>query len=153
MLSNLQDRYSPTGVCFGCGPRNAEGLRLKSFVEGDVVVAAFTPQERHCGFPGMLNGGIIGTIFDCHMNWTAAYFLMKSAGADEPPCTVTGNFRVDFQAPTPMDQPLRLESQVIELGKRKAKIAVKLFAEDVVTATGEGVFVAVKEGHPAFNHW
>ena len=37
--SSPQDRYAPATTCFGCGPVNAEGLRIKSFVCGDEVVA------------------------------------------------------------------------------------------------------------------
>ena len=32
---SLQDRYAPETTCFGCGPGNAKGLRIKSRVEGD----------------------------------------------------------------------------------------------------------------------
>ena len=34
---SLQDRYSPHNQCFGCGPRNEKGLRIKSRVMGDEV--------------------------------------------------------------------------------------------------------------------
>ena len=66
----LQDRYWPAGTCFGCGPANDKGLRIKSRVEqrdGEtVVVARFTPEPHHQAFPGVLNGGIIGALLDCH---------------------------------------------------------------------------------------
>jgi hypothetical protein len=29
-LQSLQDRYAPRNQCFGCGPLNAQGLRIKS---------------------------------------------------------------------------------------------------------------------------
>ena len=35
---SLQDTYAPTSICFGCGPANEKGLRIKSFVDGDTVV-------------------------------------------------------------------------------------------------------------------
>lgn len=149
----LQHRFAARGICFGCGPLNEQGLQVKSFVEGDLVVASFVPLEHHQGFPGMLSGGIIGTLFDCHMNWTAAWHLMQAANSELPPCTVTGGFGVEFKAPTPFDRPLRLEARLVELGQRKAKIRVCLKDDDEVTATGEGTFIAVKEGHPAFGKW
>ena len=150
---SLQDQFAPHQICFGCGPANSQGLRVKSFVEEDRVVATFIPEEHHQGFQGMISGGVIGTLFDCHMNWTAAWHLMQSTGASEPPCTVTGRFEVNFQAPTPVGHPLHLESKVVELKPRKAEIAVTLTANGQTTATGQGVFIAVKEGHPAFNKW
>lgn len=150
---SLQDQFAPNQICFGCGPANLQGLRVKSFVQGDRVVATFDPQGHHQGFQGMISGGIIGTLFDCHMNWTAAWHLMQASGGDEPPCTVTGQFQVKFQAPTPAGYLLHLESRLIESGRRKAEVAVTLTANDQLTATGQGVFIAVKEGHPAFNKW
>src|SRR5512133_3075936 len=58
MHESLQDRYAPHNRCFGCGPSNPKGLRIKSFVEGEEVVCAWHPEEHHEAFPGMLNGGI-----------------------------------------------------------------------------------------------
>jgi len=40
---SIQDEFAPRNACFGCGPANAVGLRIKTFVEGDDFVATFTP--------------------------------------------------------------------------------------------------------------
>ncbi|MEM7478089.1 MAG: PaaI family thioesterase [Planctomycetota bacterium] len=151
--TSLQDRFDSQGICFGCGPTNAHGLKIKSYVQGDLVVASFTPSEHHQGFEGMVNGGIIGALFDCHMNWTAAWNLMQAAGAEEPPCTVTGNFHVHFLAPTPTKQELQIEAKILEMTDRKASVEATLCAGGEITAKGQGVFIAVKEGHPAFQQW
>ncbi|KYF53436.1 thioesterase, partial [Sorangium cellulosum] len=100
--ASLQDRYAPESRCFGCGPANDKGLRLKSRVEGDAVVCDFTPEPHHEAFPGMVNGGILGALLDCHSNWTAAHHLMQARGADAPPCTVTADFHVKLKKPTPL---------------------------------------------------
>ena len=60
--TSLQERYAPNNACFGCGPANAAGLRLKSFVDGDDVVCTWQPDEIHQAFPGVLSGGIVGTL-------------------------------------------------------------------------------------------
>ena len=72
MTQSLQDRYAPHNTCFGCGPENEKGLRIKSFMQGDKLVAEWRPEDHHEAFPGMLNGGIIGALLDCHSNWMAA---------------------------------------------------------------------------------
>ncbi|MCP3861335.1 MAG: PaaI family thioesterase, partial [Phycisphaeraceae bacterium] len=72
---SLQDRYAPKNACFGCGPANGKGLRIKSFPRGDEVVAEFRPETMHEAFENILCGGIIGTLIDCHMNWTASHHL------------------------------------------------------------------------------
>ena len=70
---SLQETYAPTNKCFGCGPANAKGLRIRSFADGDRVVLEWQPQSYHEAFDGVVNGGIIGNLFDCHPNWTAGY--------------------------------------------------------------------------------
>jgi hypothetical protein len=97
---SLQETYGPEGICFGCGPANEKGLRIRSFAEGDDVVCEWSPQSHHQAFAGVLNGGIIGSLFDCHMNWSAATHLMRARGEDVPPCTVTADYAVQLKRPT-----------------------------------------------------
>jgi acyl-coenzyme A thioesterase PaaI-like protein len=158
-MKSLQDTYAPSSICFGCGPKNEKGLRIKSFAtEASSVTAEFMPEKHHEAFPGMVNGGIIGSLLDCHSNWTAAYSLMKSHHLGEPPCTVTADFHVKLKAPTPSDQKIFLKAKVSELKEDRAKIEAELFTVKKdgtrqLTATCVGTFVAVKEGHPAFHRW
>jgi acyl-coenzyme A thioesterase PaaI-like protein len=153
-LKSLQDQFAPELICFGCGPANERGLQIKSFVQDDgQVVADFRPKEWHQAFEGMLNGGIVGALLDCHMNWTATWHLMERSDASKPPCSVTSEFTIKFKAPTPIREPIRLIARVVESSDRWAKTEAELIAEDNVTAIGSGVFVAVKEGHPAWHRW
>src|SRR5262245_59867837 len=108
---SLQDRYAPQNRCFGCGPANDKGLRIKSRAEGEALVAEWTPEPHHEAFTGMLNGGIIGALLDCHSNWTAAWHLMRQAGQETPPCTVTAEFHVKLRRPTPSNVPVQLRAQ------------------------------------------
>ena len=159
----LQDRYAPHNACFGCGPANPKGLRLKSMVEvengveGEGTVCTWTPEPHHEAFPGVLNGGICGALLDCHSNWTAAWRLMLRAGAETPPCTVTSDFHVVLKRPTPTDVPLTLRARVVEIADDRAVVEATLEApirgQRKITATCRGTFVAVREGHPAFHRW
>ena len=74
MSSNisLQEKYAPNGICFGCGCKNQKGLQIKSYISSDLITASWNPQKHHEAFPGVLNGGIIGSLLDCHSNWAAA---------------------------------------------------------------------------------
>lgn len=152
-MESLQERYAPQNRCFGCGPSNEKGLRIRSFVEGDELVCEWRPQPHHQAFEGVLNGGICGALLDCHSNWTAAHHLMKKRGADSPPYTVTADFHVMLKRPTPMDAPLKLRAHVVESSENKAVVEAMLAANEEITATCRGTFVAVKEGHPAYNRW
>lgn len=148
----LQDRFAPKNECFGCGPSNAQGLRIKSFVRGDEVVADWSPQPFHSAFPGVMNGGIIGALLDCHCNWTAANHLMVKTGAASPPCTVTADYAIVLKRPTPMG-PVHLSARVVEWKDDRATIEGTLTASGKLCATCRGTFVAVKEGHPAYHRW
>ena len=154
MPESLQDTYAPHNACFGCGPANARGLRIKSRVAGDEVVAEWTPEPHHEAFAGVLNGGIIGTLLDCHSNWTAAWHLMTRAGSGSLPSTVTAEYNVVMKRPTPTGAgPLKLRARVVESTADRAVIEATLEGGGKVTATCRGTFVAVAEGHPAFHRW
>lgn len=150
---SLQERYAPSNACFGCGPANPRGLHIRSFVDGDQVVAEWRPEPHHEAFPGVLNGGIIGTLLDCHSNWTAAQHLMERAGADHPPCTVTAEYHITLKRPTPLDVTLRLVARVVDATDDRAVVEAELWARDKVCATCRGTFVAVQPGHPAYHRW
>lgn len=151
---SLQERYAPRSVCFGCGPANPRGLHIRSFVRGEEVVAEWRPESHHEAFAGVLNGGIIGALLDCHCNWTAAWHLMQKAGADQPPCTVTAEYAIRLARPTPTDRgPIGLRARVVESSADRAVVEGELFAGGKVCATCRGTFVAVKPGHPAYHRW
>jgi acyl-coenzyme A thioesterase PaaI-like protein len=151
---SLQETYAPDSACFGCGPKNDKGLRIRSFAENDAVcVCTWRPEPHHLAFPGMLNGGICGALVDCHSNWTAAWHLMRKADASSPACTVTAEFAVKLHRPTPLDADLVIRARVIESEPDRATVEAEIQANGKVTVTGRGVFVAVKSGHPAFHRW
>jgi len=150
---SVQERYAPKNECFGCGPANPKGLHIRSFEEGDELVCEFHAEPHHIAFPGMLNGGICGTLLDCHSNWCAAMHLMHASGADTPPCTVTADFHVTLKRPTPIDAPLQLRAKVVASEADRATVEATITANGKVTATCRGLFVAVKPGHPAYHRW
>lgn len=152
---SLQERYAPRTICFGCGPANPDGLHIGSFPsgDGDEVVADWLPGPNHEAFPGVLNGGVIGTLMDCHSNWTAAYWLMRRRGTDKPPTTVTADYAIKLLRPTPSDGPVHLRARVVESTDDRATVEATLEADGRVTATCRGTFVAVGPGHPAYGRW
>jgi len=157
MPLSLQQTYAPLSRCFGCGPANDKGLRVRSVANPNdpSVVCDFTPEPHHAAFDNVVNGGILGTVLDCHMNWTAVFFLMKQRGESHAPSCVTAEFRVKLRKPTPM-LPFRVEARVVASSPSndRAEIEATVLAPGgVVTATGSGTFVAVPPGHPAYHRW
>jgi acyl-coenzyme A thioesterase PaaI-like protein len=166
---SLQERYAPSSDCFGCGPANKSGLGIRSIIEGDMVVARWTPRPQHRAFGNFLNGGIISTVLDCHSNWTAAYSLMRRSRSESVPSTVTASFCVRFLKPTPIG-PLLIEARPSQVAERKVRVEATMkaivgeagAAEEAgdgtgavmtTTATLTGEFVAVGPTHPAALRW
>lgn len=74
----IQDYY-PDNVakCYGCGPLNEHGLKIKSYVDGDETVCIYAPMEYHKAFEGFVYGGLIASIIDCHSLATAVASTAK----------------------------------------------------------------------------
>ena len=153
---SLQEIYAPTGRCFGCGPANAKGLRIRSLPLADEigahVVCDFTPELHHEAFENVLNGGIIGTVLDCHMNWTTIFHLIEQGNLDHAPPCVTAEFKVVLKRPTPMGL-VHVDAVVVASSEDRATIEATMTANGKVTALGTGTFIAVKPGHPAYHRW
>ena len=159
----LQEHYAPHSTCFGCGPSNEQGLKIRTFPKSSPAdlpspfraqtEAEWMPSPHHEAFPGMLNGGIIGALLDCHSNWTAAYQLMRELGESHPPCTVTADFHVKLLRPTPSKDSVYLEARVLDSDGVRVQVESTLSSGGKVCATCKGTFVAVKPGHPAYHRW
>jgi acyl-coenzyme A thioesterase PaaI-like protein len=149
----VQRKHAPSSICFGCGPANTNGLQIDSHRIENGLRMEYTPEPHHQAFPGMINGGIIGTLLDCHGNWTAAIALMDRDESEEPPCTVTASYSVKLRRPTPHNTPLHVTSQIASIDGDRVEVELLLEADGKVCATGKGLFVAVKEGHPAYHRW
>ncbi len=152
MLS-VQEEYAKKSICYGCGPANQKGLRIESFRTENGLDLWFDPMPEHQAFPGVINGGIIGCLFDCHGNWTAAVSIYDKFNLKTFPSTVTANFSVNLLRPTPYGKMLHCTGRILTLTKNKAEVEVDLFSEDKHCAKGNGLFVVVKKGHPAYHRW
>tara|TARA_B100002052_G_scaffold268326_1_gene266884 strand:+ start:547 stop:1062 length:516 start_codon:yes stop_codon:yes gene_type:complete len=150
---SVQEKHAPNSICFGCGPANEKGLQIKSYRCEKGLEMEFIPKEEHQAFPGMINGGIIGTLLDCHGNWTASIALMDQSKEASPPCTVTASYSINLRRPTPLDGIMKVRGEVTEISEGRARVSMTLEVNGNVCATGEGLFIAVKEGHPAFHRW
>lgn len=149
MTIALQDMAHPDGICFGCGGANEAGLQLKSHwhEDGIHVICRYRPSEQFSGWPGLVYGGLLAMLVDCHSNWTAMAYQYREEGrrADSLPridC-VTGHLGIDYLKPTPMDVELLLKARVEGEVARKSRIVCEVWAGDVLTARADSIFVRV----------
>ncbi|MFA5678557.1 MAG: PaaI family thioesterase [Pseudomonas sp.] len=151
----LQDLIAPHGVCFGCGGSNPNGLHIKSFWDEDQVhvVARHFPEDKYCGWPNLVYGGLIAMLVDCHSNWTAmAYHMRAEKVPHDGPRTVncvTGMLGIKYIKPSPMGVELILRARVDGPLERKSRIICEVYAGDVLTAIGDSTFVRVDAGQLA----
>ncbi len=151
----LQDLAAPDGVCFGCGAKNTNGLRIKSYWDADNVhvIMTHTPDARYVGWPSLVYGGLISCLVDCHSNWTAManHYRTEGREADTFPridC-VTGSLGMKYIKPTPLGVPLTLKARVEGAVGRKTRVLCEVYAGDTLTALGNSIFVRVDVGHLA----
>ncbi len=135
--------------CYGCGRLNKHGLQIKSLWDGEETVCIYNPDEKYMAIPGMVYGGIIASLIDCHSTGSAAAFAAKAEGRaiDSEPAIrfLTAALHVDFISPTPMGVPLELRSKATEIKPKKVVISTVVSANGTVCAKGEVVAVRIPQ--------
>ena len=136
---SFQEQLAALGFehCWGCGVANEHGLRLKSYWAGERenqskgtdsdAVCVWQPQPYHIAVPGIVNGGILATLIDCHSAATACADAYRSAGraiqpGGEPLVYLTAQLDVRYLRPTPIDGPLTLRARVVERNERRTTV-------------------------------
>ena len=89
------------------------------------------------GPPNCVHGGIVSALFDDFLGCTQ--LLSSGVGA-------TGTLNIRYHAPTPLNKELRLEGHVKSVHGRKIICEGEMYADGKLTASAEGLFVAIQEG-------
>lgn len=145
----LQDIAYPDGICYGCGPVHPSGLHIKSHwhADGEHVVARFSPREEFVGWPGLVYGGLLAMLVDCHSNWTAMAWHYRGEGRAPGSLPVihcvTGHLGLDYLKPTPMGEELYLKARVEGEAGRKTRVLCEVFAGETLTVRADSLFVRV----------
>lgn len=145
----LQDLASPAGICYCCGPAHATGLHIKSHwaPDGTHVITRHTPRPEFTGYPGLVYGGLLAMLVDCHAGWTAMAYHYRAEGRepDTRPVIdcVTGSMNINYLKPTPMGVGLTLKGWVEGDVGRKTRVVCEVWAGDILTVTADTVFVRV----------
>ena len=96
-----------------------------------------------------MNGGIIGTIIDCHCICTAiadAYRRESRLMGTEPAIWyATGALNVSYQSPSPIDEPVTLRARITETTDKRTNLSCTLTSAGKQRATAELVAVRVPQ--------
>jgi uncharacterized protein (TIGR00369 family) len=128
----LPDRGSDN--CFACGPNHAFGLKMKFFTDGERVYSWPKVPASLSGWAKLVHGGIISTMLDEVMGWTAVHLLKRMS--------LTKSITVEFLKPVQVEETLKLVGSLKEMnGDRAAVIQGELFNEaGKLCARAQGTF-------------
>jgi len=140
-MTAIQDLYPDDFThCFGCGSRNSSGHQLKSYLDGDAVVARFTPAPHHMSVPGFVYGGLLASLVDCHAMAAAASSEITGNSA---PRFVTAALHVEYLKPTPLGPELEIRGHVTERSAKKAVVELTVSVAGIVTVRANAVAVRI----------
>ena len=140
---SIQDKWEDIGThCWGCGKNNEHGLQIKSCWIGDDAICIWQPKNYHVAMLGILNGGIIATVMDCHyLNTANAWALRHLRELDKP--YLSGLFEIKYLRPASIEKPILLRARVKEMKGRKITVTCSLFSEGIEEECAHMEFVAV----------
>ncbi len=124
--------------CFGCGPANTHGLQMKFFTNDDSVFSWLKMPDHLCGWDNIVHGGIISTVLDEIMSWSAIFLLKK--------LILTKSMTIEFIKPIYIGMELKTEGIVSEQkSDREAIMEGMIFnSKDVLCARSKGVYKLLK---------
>ena len=123
--------------CFGCSPTNPCGLHMKFFTDGKSLHTRLIIPQHLCGWDNLVHGGILSTILDETMGWTAIHLLKKFV--------LTHTMTIRFFKPVYVGEDIRAEGRILEVkGNREVTVEGNLYKvgdpEDMLCATSTGTF-------------
>ncbi|MCJ8501224.1 PaaI family thioesterase [Desulfatitalea alkaliphila] len=120
--------------CFACGAHNPFGLHMQFATDGRTVVSRVTLPEHLCGWGHLIHGGIIATLLDETMSWTAIHLLRR--------LILTRSMETEFVLPVAPNVLLRTEGRIERRVKNtEAVVGAVLFdAQERVCARSTGRF-------------
>lgn len=146
MPDSFQD-HMPGNICFGCGKDNHEGLQIKSYWEGEEAICIFHSEEKYQGWKGLLNGGIMATLVDCHSMCTAmaGAYRAENRNLDSQPeyRYATGTMTIKYLKPTSNDIPVELRATIKEIKGRKVVVDCRILSNGQLTALAEVIAIRV----------
>ena len=101
-------QLSETGykACFGCGSKNPHGLQMRFSTDEEAVFSHVVVPPHLTGWNDLVHGGILSTMLDEIMAWTAIYLLKQVA--------VTKSMTVDFLKPVLAGDELAVTGRILE---------------------------------------
>ncbi len=131
---DLKPVISRDAHCFGCSQKNPHGLKMKFYTDETTLYSWLNVPPHLCGWNGIVHGGVLSTMLDEIMGWSAIYTLRQ--------VVMTKSMTIDYLKPVYIEDKLRVEGKVIEkVSDREVIIEGKLYkGDDILCARTRGTF-------------
>lgn len=126
-----------SAMCFVCGRSNPTGLHVHFFADAqNRVHAEFTSRAEHQGFPGIMHGGLISTLFDEAIGRTAI--------ANNFWC-VTAELTVRYKKPIYIGEPIRIIGEIVNTNARvlHGRGEIHSVRDNILLAEAEGTYIRI----------
>jgi hypothetical protein len=110
---------------------------VNNWIEGDTALGTCQCGWAYEGPPGSVHGGFVAAIFD-------QFLGMAQVLGGQP--GMTGYLHVNYHQRTPLNTELNLVGKLVKVEGRKTILRGELYAEGVMTASAEGLFVQPRGG-------
>lgn len=119
--------------CFGCGPDNPDGMRLRAVAaEGEAVEAEYTFEARLQGAPGVAHGGAVAAVLDDLFGFLLVRLLDPA---------VTRRLTVDYRRAVHLETPSLLRAELEGRDGRELHMRAELRQRGELRASATAMFV------------
>ena len=130
---HLKEVFSRDAHCFGCSQKNPHGLKMKFYTDETTLYSWLSVPPHLCGWEGIVHGGVLSTMLDEIMGWSAIYTLRR--------ITMTKTMTIDYLKPVYIEDKLRVEGKIIKkVSEREVIVEGKLYKDDTLCAQSRGTF-------------
>lgn len=130
--------FGPGQPCFGCSPDHPLGFRLTFERDGDEILTRFTPDARYQGPPGIMHGGLVGTLADEVAAWALIGILGKFG--------FTASFEARLLGPVRIGIPVEARSRIVKDHRRLVDVGVTIRQRDVDVYRSDLRFAVLDKG-------
>jgi uncharacterized protein (TIGR00369 family) len=96
-------------ACYGCGQKNAQGLRMTfAHLADGSAECVYTAADHLAGAPGVIHGGVQATLLDEVMG-----HAIHVANLDPDLDIATVDFSLRYRRPAPVGVPLTLRARLV----------------------------------------
>jgi len=132
------DEISNDNGCLICGRENPIGLQNRPVIDQHARLASLelSIPKRFQGWSGIAHGGILAALLD---------EVSVHACMGESDQFMTAGINVRYHKPVPLEQPVSVTAEVVEVKRRRLKVIAKLVCAGILCAEAETTVVNLKE--------